>query len=90
MLLKPHVNMENYTLMVREYGYGGYKYDGDGSVKRYYWTLWSKKGSRVLDVGCAKGFLVKDFLDLGIDAYGLDISEYALKNCEEETVEDYI
>ena len=36
-------------------------------------------------MGCAKGFLVKDLLNLGIDAFGLDISEYALLNCEVET-----
>ena len=72
----------------REYGYGGYKYDGRWIpvAKDIIEHFGLKKGSRVLDVGCAKGFLVKDFLDLGIDAYGLDISEYALKNCEEETV----
>ncbi len=31
-----------------------------------------------LDIGCAKGFLVMAFLEQGIDAYGLDISEYAI------------
>lgn len=31
-----------------------------------------------LDVGCAKGFLVKALVDLGIDAYGIDPSEYAV------------
>src|SRR2546430_12388218 len=34
----------------------------------------------VLDVGCAKGFLVECLRDRGIDAYGLDISEYAIKD----------
>lgn len=33
---------------------------------------------RILDVGCAKGFLVKAFKDLGIEAWGVDVSEYAL------------
>ena len=45
-----------------------------------------KPGDRVLDIGCAKGFLVKDLLEIGIDAYGIDVSEYALKNCEPEVV----
>ena len=31
----------------------------------------------VLDAGCAFGYLVKAFRDLGIEAYGFDISEYA-------------
>ena len=72
----------------REYGYGGYKYDGrwipvaKEIVSRY--NL--KKGDKVLDIGCAKGFLIKDLLSIGIDAYGIDISEYALKNCELEAI----
>ena len=33
---------------------------------------------KVLDVGCAKGFLVECFLDYGVEAYGVDISSYAL------------
>lgn len=34
--------------------------------------------TKVLDVGCAKGFLVKAFEDSGIEAWGVDISEYAI------------
>jgi len=37
--------------------------------------------ARLLDVGCAKGFLVKSLVDLGIDAEGLDVSEYAISHC---------
>lgn len=37
-----------------------------------------------LDIGCAKGFLCKALLKLGIDAYGCDISEFAVSNCEPE------
>lgn len=33
----------------------------------------------VLDVGCAKGFLVKALNDIGIEAQGVDVSEYALE-----------
>ena len=32
----------------------------------------------VLDVGCAKAFLVEALRDRGVDAYGLDVSEYAI------------
>ena len=68
----------------RKYGYGGYKYDGRWKpvAKRIVSHFNLKSGSKVLDIGCGKGFLVKDLLDRGIDAYGLDISSYALKNCE--------
>ena len=70
----------------REYGYGGYSYDGRWKpVAKDIMDFFSlKPGDRVLDVGCAKGFLVKDLLALGIDAYGIDISEYAITNSEPE------
>ncbi len=74
----------------REYGYGGYRYDGRWvpvakNIVEYF-NL--KPGDRVLDVGCAKGFLVKDLLQVcpGLEVFGLDVSEYALKNCEPEVV----
>ena len=74
----------------RDYGYGGYRYDGRWQpvakdiVAHFGLTV----GSRVLDVGCAKGFLVKDLLSAcpGLEAFGLDISEYALLNCEPEVI----
>lgn len=34
----------------------------------------------VLDAGCALGFLVEALRKLGIEAYGIDISEYAIQN----------
>jgi ubiquinone/menaquinone biosynthesis C-methylase UbiE len=74
----------------RDYGYGGYKYDGRWQpvardIIRHFDL---KPGDRVLDVGCAKGFLVKDLLDAmpGIGVFGLDVSEYALMHCPEEIV----
>jgi cyclopropane fatty-acyl-phospholipid synthase-like methyltransferase len=74
----------------RDTGYGGYRYDGrwvaiaEDMVE--HWGL--KSGDRVLDVGCAKGFLVKDLMKVcpGIEVFGLDISEYALLNCEPEVI----
>jgi len=35
-----------------------------------------------LDVGCAYGELVKGLNDMGIESYGVDGSEYAIKNCD--------
>jgi len=74
----------------REQGYGGYYYDGrwipvaEGIVARF----GLKPGDRIIDIGCAKGFLVKDLMGVcpGIQAFGLDISEYALINCEPEVI----
>jgi ubiquinone/menaquinone biosynthesis C-methylase UbiE len=74
----------------RDYGYGGYRYDGRwlpvalDTIEHF--NL--KAGDRVLDIGCAKGFLVKDLMIAcpGLEVFGLDISEYALKHCEPEVV----
>jgi len=38
----------------------------------------SLKPRTVLDAGCAKGFLVEAFWERGVQAYGIDISEYAI------------
>lgn len=66
----------------REQGYGGYRYDGRWvAVARKLIALYGlKPGSRVLDIGCAKGFLVKDLREVlpGIEVWGIDISAYAL------------
>jgi SAM-dependent methyltransferase len=38
----------------------------------------------VLDAGCAKGFLVEALRDRGVEAYGVDISDYALGQVRED------
>lgn len=40
---------------------------------------------KVLDYGCAKGFTVKALRLLGVDAYGVDISDYAISKAPTET-----
>ena len=74
----------------RKYGYGGYRYDGRWrSVARDMIEHFGlQPGMRVLDVGCGKGFLVKDLMleCPGLEAFGLDISRYALMNCEKEVI----
>ncbi|MCM8786794.1 MAG: class I SAM-dependent methyltransferase [Candidatus Omnitrophica bacterium] len=57
-------------------------------AKRYHFeiivnTFMYLRPKRVLDVGCAKGFLVYLFNNHGIDCYGIDISEYAIENSPE-------
>ena len=70
----------------RDYGYGGFSYNPKywqpviPDFKQQY-NLSSE--SKVLDVGCAKGFMMHDFLKIipGIEINGIDVSEYAIKNC---------
>ena len=66
----------------RLWGYGGYFYDGRWLkiVRRFrdYYGLTSD--SSILDVGCAKGFILDDFIHIvpGVKVAGIDISSYAL------------
>ncbi|MCM8819644.1 MAG: class I SAM-dependent methyltransferase [Candidatus Omnitrophica bacterium] len=57
-------------------------------TKRYHFeiivnTFRYLKPKKVLDCGCAKGFLVYLFDKAGIDSYGIDISEYAINSSPE-------
>ena len=66
----------------RGQGYGGYRYDGRwvpiAERMRDFYGL--RAGHRILDVGCAKGFLLHDFRRVvpGVRVAGVDISEYAI------------
>ena len=42
------------------------------------------KPVKALDVGAAKGFLVSEMVKLGVDAQGIDLSDYAVQNAPEE------
>jgi len=72
----------------RQYGYGGYSYDGrwetvaQNMIDHYQ----LKNNARILDIGCGKGYLLHEFKKLLPEATvrGIDISEYALKNAKEE------
>jgi len=73
----------------RQTGYGGYNYHErfwqpviPDFQKHYGLTA----DSKVLDVGCGKGFMLYDFMQLipGITVAGIDISEYAISNAKEE------
>jgi protein-L-isoaspartate(D-aspartate) O-methyltransferase len=72
----------------RRYGYGGYNYDGrwrsvaEAMAKHYH----LKPGSKILDVGCGKGYLLYEFTQVipQVQLTGLDISQYAIDNAKEE------
>lgn len=42
-----------------------------------------------LEIGCAKGYLVKALRDKGVKAYGIDISDYAISKAPED-VQDFL
>ena len=67
----------------RRHGYGGFSYHPrfwrpviPDFQKRY--DL--KPGSKILDIGCAKGFMLYDFIQIipGVKVSGVDISSYAI------------
>ena len=76
---------KNYWDGERKYGYGGYSYmPGRWSsfAKKLIHDYNLKDKSTVLEIGCGKGFLLKEFNDLNpkIKIEGLDISRHAIKN----------
>lgn len=74
----------------RSHGYGGFYYDPrfwEPVVPTFQEYFNLKSGDSILDIGCAKGFMLYDFSRLieGINVSGIDISEYAINNAIEPT-----
>ncbi|MEE6161762.1 class I SAM-dependent methyltransferase [Cylindrospermopsis raciborskii DSH] len=73
----------------RNHGYGGFNYHPRfwQPVIPTFKDYWGLDGtSSVLDVGCAKGFMLHDLAELipGITVKGIDISDYAIANAIED------
>ncbi|MEW6319651.1 MAG: class I SAM-dependent methyltransferase [Acidobacteriota bacterium] len=72
----------------RRYGYGGYRYDGRwlpvAKAMAEHYGL--KPGARILDIGCGKGFLLHDFLQVvpGAQVRGIDVSDYAIEHAMDD------
>jgi len=69
------------------------RYDGANSLGEFWKDMaagfinhYAISGKKVLELGAAKGFIVKDLRDMGVDAWGMEVSQYAVDNCEPETV----
>jgi len=72
----------------RRHGYGGFSYmprfwQPVIPIFQNHWKL--NESSTVLDVGCAKGFMMYDMSQLipGITVKGIDVSQYAIDNAIE-------
>tara|TARA_B100000575_G_C23115352_1_gene644692 strand:+ start:1118 stop:1777 length:660 start_codon:yes stop_codon:yes gene_type:complete len=73
----------------RRHGYGGFNYNKKfwGPVIPKFIEYWGlNKDSSVLDVGCAKGFMLYDLKEAinEITIAGIDVSKYAINNSKEE------
>ena len=73
----------------RSHGYGGFSYNPrfwEPVVPTFqsHWDI--VPGNSLLDIGCAKGFMMYDFHRLipGIEVEGIDISDYAIENGMED------
>ena len=78
----------------RLYGYGGYYYNPrfwQATVRRFrdYYQL--AEDASVLDVGCGKGFMLRDFKELmpNLTIAGIDISDYGIEHAM-ETVKPFL
>lgn len=70
----------------RKFGYGGFFYNPkywEIVVKDFVYYYKLSANAKILDIGCAKGFMLYDFKRLypKINIYGIDISQYAIDNC---------
>jgi SAM-dependent methyltransferase len=77
----------------RSHGYGGFSYNSKFwspviPTFKDYFSLTSD--SSLLDVGCAKGFMLHDIAEAipGINLKGIDISDYAITNAIEDVRKD--
>jgi protein-L-isoaspartate(D-aspartate) O-methyltransferase len=72
----------------RKYGYGGFRYDGRWRpfAEKLIAHYGLKPGQRVLDVGCAKGFLLHELKAAlpGLEVAGLDVSAYAIEQAMDD------
>ena len=70
-------------------------------TKRLVEVLGIQPGETLLDFGCARGYTVRALREIGMEAFGYDISKWAIENCDPSvrsyvsndfggTVQDYV
>jgi 2-polyprenyl-3-methyl-5-hydroxy-6-metoxy-1,4-benzoquinol methylase len=69
--------------------YENYRWMPERTIREASSIINNIKFTSVLDYGCAKGFMVHALRLLGKNAYGVDVSEYAIQNCHPK-VKDYV
>lgn len=69
--------------------YENYRWMPERTIREASSIINNIKFDTVLDYGCAKGFMVYALRLLGKEAYGADVSEYAVTNCH-PNVKDYL
>lgn len=56
-------------------------------VQRFIEYLGIDKKDTILDYGCARGYVVRAFRELGYQAEGIDVSHWAIENCDQSVRE---
>lgn len=69
--------------------YENYRWMPERTIREASSIINNIKFDTVLDYGCAKGFMVHALRLLGKEAYGADVSEYAVENCHPK-VKEYL
>lgn len=82
-----YANLEERVIRVENSGFDEKSIEGYEKQQTYIDNLWFKRivrkstsrcgSGRVLDVGCGNGILLKNFIDQGWSAYGVDLSPWA-------------
>ena len=80
---------KNYWDGPRKFGYGGFKYFSrfwQPVIPTFQKHFSLTSSSSLLDVGCAKGFMLHDLVELipGISVSGVDVSDYAIEHAMED------
>jgi len=78
-------------VQTKKSGYQNYSWMPELTLRMAHYMIQNlniKDNDKVLEQGCAKGFLIKALRILGIEAYGFDVSKYSIQNLD-NAVKDF-